>query len=58
MMNAAWAVGNAVGPASAGAIAQATSDRVPLLAASALCAAALFAVRRRRAHAVALDTGS
>jgi MFS family permease len=58
MMNAAWAVGNAVGPAASGAVAQATSDRVPLLGASVLCAAALFAVRRRRAHAVALDTGS
>ena len=58
MMNAAWAVGNVVGPAAAGAIAQATSDRVPLLASAALCAVALLAVRRRRSRAVVLDTGS
>jgi MFS family permease len=58
MMNAAWAVGNVVGPAAAGAIAQATSDRVPLLASAALCVAALLAARRRHAQRVVFDAGT
>src|SRR5205807_1212739 len=40
LMNAAWAVGAAVGPAAAGAIAAATGDWIPFLLAAAACAAA------------------
>ena len=45
LMNAAWAVGAAVGPAAAGAIAAATGDWIPFVLAAAACAAALLAAR-------------
>jgi MFS family permease len=46
LMNAAWAVGEIVGPAAGGAVAAVTGDVVPYLASAAFCAAALAAVRR------------
>ena len=42
-MNAAWAVGNLVGPAAGGALAYALGDAVAYLAAAALCAGTLAA---------------
>jgi MFS family permease len=42
VMNASWALGNAIGPAAGGGIAQATRDAVPYLIGSALCAATLI----------------
>ncbi len=44
VMNAAWAVGNLVGPAAGGALAHATSDTTAYLAAAGLCAATLAAI--------------
>jgi MFS family permease len=41
VMNASWAIGNAVGPAAGGGLAQVTSDAVPYLVGSTLCAATL-----------------
>jgi MFS family permease len=41
VMNAAWAVGNAIGPAAGGGLAQLTSDAVPYLVCAGLCAATL-----------------
>ena len=41
VMNASWAVGNAVGPAAGGGLAQATRDAVPYLFGAVLCAATL-----------------
>ena len=48
LMNAAWAIGAALGPAAAGAIASATGDWIPFLLAAAMCAATLAAARGRR----------
>jgi MFS family permease len=50
VMNAAWALGAVAGPAAGGAIAGATGDWIPFVLGAALCAAALFAVRRRPLH--------
>ena len=51
LMNAAWAIGNAVGPAAGGGLAELTSDAVPYLVCAGLCAGTLvvFGVRRRYA---------
>lgn len=46
IMNAAWAIGNAVGPAAGGALAQLTSDAVPYLVGAGICAASLVAMRK------------
>ncbi|HEX3687365.1 MAG TPA: MFS transporter [Gaiellaceae bacterium] len=46
LMNAAWAVGEIVGPAAGGAVAAATGDIVPYLVSAGFCAAALAVVRR------------
>jgi MFS family permease len=43
-MNAAWAVGNLVGPAGGGALARAAGDSAAYLVAAAVCAATLVAV--------------
>lgn len=43
VMNAAWAIGNAVGPAAGGGLAQATSDAVPYIAGAAICFVTLLA---------------
>jgi MFS family permease len=42
VMNAAWAVGNAVGPAAGGGLAQLTSDAVPYLVCAGICGATLL----------------
>ncbi|MBD0349136.1 MAG: MFS transporter [Thermoleophilia bacterium] len=47
-MNAAWAVGNLVGPAAGGATADAFGDGTAYVAAAALCAATFVAVSRYR----------
>jgi MFS family permease len=57
-MNAAWALGAAVGPAAGGAIADATGDWIPFVLAACACALALAATWRRGEHrraAVAMD---
>jgi predicted MFS family arabinose efflux permease len=41
VMNGAWAIGNAVGPAAGGGLAELTSDAVPYLACAGICAATL-----------------
>jgi MFS family permease len=46
VMNAAWAVGNAIGPAAGGGLAQLTSDAVPYLVGAALCVLSLAVFRR------------
>jgi predicted MFS family arabinose efflux permease len=47
VMNAAWAIGNAIGPAAGGGLAQTTSDAVPYLVGAGICAATLaFVVLR------------
>jgi predicted MFS family arabinose efflux permease len=51
LMNAAWAVGNAVGSAGGGAIAGVTADSVPYLVGAAVCVGTYFAVRRLLAAA-------
>jgi MFS family permease len=48
-MNAAWAVGNLVGPAAGGALARATSDTTAFLVAAVVCALTLVAVMRSAA---------
>ena len=45
VMNGAWAIGNAVGPAAGGGLAQLTSDAVPYLALAGICAATLVTFR-------------
>lgn len=55
VMNAAWAIGNAVGPAAGGGLAQLTRDAVPYLILAGTCAATLVTFRRadqRRAQCV------
>jgi predicted MFS family arabinose efflux permease len=54
LMNGAWAIGNAVGPAAGGGLAELTTDAVPYLAAAGICAASLALFSRlehRRAAA-------
>ena len=50
VMNGAWAVGNMIGPAAAGAISQAASDAAPWLVCAGLCAVTLAALRLRAAR--------
>jgi MFS family permease len=52
-MNAAWAVGNLVGPAAGGALARAAGDTTAFLVAAAVCALTLAAVVRSAAAAAA-----
>ncbi len=47
MMNAAWALGAMAGPAGAGALAAATGESIPFLAALVLCLASLGLIARR-----------
>jgi MFS family permease len=51
LMNACWAVGNVVGPAMGGFLAELAGDEVPFLLAAAVCVATLAALRPRRARA-------
>jgi MFS family permease len=59
VMNAAWAVGNAIGPAGGGGLAELTSDAVPYLVGAGICAVSATALRqaagRRRAAADAAE---
>jgi MFS family permease len=55
LMNAAWAIGNAVGPAAGGGLAELTSDAVPYLACAGICAATLLLLRRVSPAAVASE---
>jgi MFS family permease len=48
VMNAAWAVGNAVGPAGGGGLAELTSDAVPYFVAAGVCAFSLAAMSPSR----------
>ena len=52
VMNAAWALGNVVGPALGGTLAAATGDAVPYLVMAATCGATLAALRLRRGLAL------
>jgi MFS family permease len=52
LMNAAWAIGNAIGPSAAGLLADHAGEAVPFLVAAALCLATLVAARPRRAYPV------
>ena len=45
LMNGAWAIGNAVGPAASGGIAELTSDAVPYLICAGTCAATFATFR-------------
>jgi MFS family permease len=49
LMNAAWAVGNSLGPVLGGALAQVTGDRLPYLVSAGLALGA-YALVRRSAH--------
>jgi MFS family permease len=46
LMNLAWAPGQALGSGAGGAVARATTDAVPYIALSVVCAATLVALRR------------
>jgi MFS family permease len=48
VMNSAWAVGAVIGPAGAGVLAGATSDRVPFLLGAAMCTAVVVVAAARR----------
>jgi len=52
VMNAAWALGAATGPAAGGAIAGATGDWIPFVLGAVLCACAFAALRPRSARSV------
>jgi MFS family permease len=45
LMNLAWAIGNAVGPAAGGGLAEVTNDAVPYLVLAGICAATLGTLR-------------
>jgi predicted MFS family arabinose efflux permease len=45
VMNAAWAVGNAIGPAGGGGLAELTRDAVPYLIGAGVCAATVAVLR-------------
>jgi MFS family permease len=47
LMNVAWALGAAAGPAVGGAIAAATGDWIPYVLAAVLCAGAFLVIQRR-----------
>lgn len=55
VMNGAWAVGNMVGPAAAGAISQATGDPATWLVCAGLCTVTLAGLRLRGARATASE---
>ena len=60
VMNGAWAIGNAVGPAAGGGLADLTSDAVPYLVSAGICAGTLATFRyfaRRVLEPVGADTG-
>jgi MFS family permease len=51
LMNACWAIGNAAGPAVAGALADAAGDALPFVLLAVICLGTLALVRSRRVHA-------
>lgn len=53
VMNGAWAAGNVVGPAAAGALSDSMSDAAPWLGCAGLCAATWLALRGRAARSMA-----
>jgi len=55
LMNASWAIGNAVGPAAGGGIAELTTDAVPYVACAGICAATLLLLRHVSPAAVASE---
>ncbi len=55
VMNAAWAVGNAVGPAGGGSLAELTRDAVPYLVGAGICAASATALRQASGRRAAAD---
>jgi MFS family permease len=57
IMNTAWALGNASGPALAGAVADAAGDGVPYLVAAALCLVTLLATGPARAPSLRRAAG-
>jgi predicted MFS family arabinose efflux permease len=57
VMNAAWAVGNAIGPAGGGGLAELTSDAAPYLVGAGICAAT-FAGFRTAATRAQTEVGS
>jgi predicted MFS family arabinose efflux permease len=58
VMNAAWAVGNAIGPAAGGGLADLTSDAVPYLVGAGICAATFALFRRLGQRPAALGVTS
>jgi MFS family permease len=57
VMNAAWAVGNAIGPAGGGGLAELTSAAVPYLMCAGICAFSAVMLRQPRERRVASDLG-
>jgi MFS family permease len=55
VMNAAWAVGNAIGPAGGGSLAEVTRDAVPYLAGAGICALSATALRQASGRRAAAD---
>jgi MFS family permease len=52
IMNAAWAVGNAIGPSAGGLLADHAGDALPFLLVSGICVITLGAAGSRRAYAL------
>ena len=46
LMNSSWALGNAIGPAAGGALAQATRDAMPFVVGAAICMLTFLGLRR------------
>jgi predicted MFS family arabinose efflux permease len=57
VMNAAWAVGNAIGPAGGGGVAELTSDALPYLAGAVVCALTATALWQAGGRRAAADVG-
>ena len=57
VMNAAWAVGNAIGPAGGGGLAELTRDALPYLVGAGICASSLMLLRPAGARRPAADVG-
>ncbi len=55
VMNAAWAVGNAIGPAGGGSLAELTRDAVPYLVGAGVCALSATALRQATVRRAAAD---
>lgn len=53
LMNACWAIGNALGPAAGGLLAELVGDALPFLLGALLCIVTLLAARPRRRYAAA-----